>query len=155
MTKENSIKIVKAINSFMFLLLVIFSCNAQKRPVESTQVSYRIIFGDRFDNDTIKLYVNDFVVFENENLFSDRSDGLTNSWLNISQDSKCFFVSSSQKKELKRMGLASNVIKIGIVYKEKTMEFQVSAEKGKYIVFSDDGKGNLTFRQSNDKPIFD
>lgn len=155
MTKENLIKGVKAISGFIFLLLVVFSCNAQKKYMENNQVSYKIIFGDGFNNDPIKLSINGIVVFQKDNLLSDKSDGVTNCWVHISQEKEHFFVSTSQDKDLKQIGLISDEIKLSLCYKEKTNEFQINKKDGMYIVISDDGKGNLTFSQSKDKPIFD
>lgn len=155
MTMESLIKGVRAINGFIFLLFILFSCNVQKKHMDSNQSSYRIIFGDGFNNDIIKLFVNDVIVFQNEKLFSDKSDGVTNSWLNISQNSKYFFVSSSQNKEFKQIGLISDVVNVSIVHKGKTTNFKINNETGKYIIISDDGQGNLILSQSKDKPIFD
>lgn len=155
MTKESLIKGVKAISGFIFLLLVVFSCNAQKKYMENNQVTYKIIFGDGFNNDTIKLSINNMVVFQKDNLLSDKSDGVTNCWVNISQEKKHFFVSTSQDKDLKQIGSIFDEIKLRLNYKGKTNNFQVNKKDGMYIVVSDDGKGNLTFSQNKDKPIFD
>jgi hypothetical protein len=155
MTKESLIKEVNVISGFVFLLLVVFSCNAQKKYMENNQVTYKIIFGDGFNNDTIKLSINGMIVFQKDNFLSDKSDGVTNCWVNISEEKEHFFVSTSQDKNLKQIGLIFDEIKLNLSYKGKTTDFQVNKKDGMYIVVSDDRKGNLTFSQSKDRPVFD
>ncbi len=62
---------------------------------------------------------------------------------------------TSENKELKRIDLVSDKIKLKVDYKGKAKEFDAKKENGMYIVISDDGIGNLIFNQSIDKPIFD
>jgi hypothetical protein len=110
--------------------------------MNNTKIIYSIVFGDRFNNDAVSLSINGIDVLKNTYLISDKSDGVTTTWVHISQDKEHFYVSTSESKELKR--IESELDKIVI---EK--------DKGKYIVISDNGKGNLIFTQSKSKPIFD
>ncbi len=155
MTKENSIKDVKTISGLIFLLLIYFSCNLQNKYINNNQVLYKIIFGDGFNNDKITLSVNDFVVFQNENLSSGKSDGVTNIWLSISQNAKCIFVDSSKDNDLRKVGLISDGLSLSILYKGKKVEFRLNSDEGRYLVFSDDGNGNLIFIQRKEKPVFE
>ncbi|MGJ1421038.1 hypothetical protein ACR79T_15565 [Sphingobacterium spiritivorum] len=119
------------------------------------QVIYNIIFGDGFNNDIVNLSINDVNIFKDVYLISDKSDGLTNKWVNISQNNKHIYISSSEDKELKCIDLVSGKIKLKLEYKAKVKEFDAKKENGMYIVISDDGIGNLIFNQVIDKPIFD
>ncbi len=153
MTKENLIKVGKAI-SVSILSLIVYSCMAHKTPINK-EVIYSVVFGDRFNNDKMDLSINGIGIFENVYLISDKSDGVTTKWVRVYQNNKYFHISSSEYKGLKKVNLPPNKIQLEISYNGRIEEFELKRENGMYIVISDDGYGNLILNQSVHKPVFD
>jgi hypothetical protein len=141
------ILVVKVFSAF-YLLLMLSSCKVQKQEIKKSQIIYNIILGDHFKNDIISLSINGTTVLKNICLLSDFAAGVTDTEVEIVQYEKKIYFRTLENKELKKINIKPDNIKLEFIYKGNVKEFVVEKDKGRYILISDNGKGSLSLMQS-------
>jgi hypothetical protein len=152
---ENLITASKRLNNLCFICCIfsfISSCYAQGNKVNTYA---EIRFEDRFSNDTINFYLNGEALLISTLLNSDKSDGLTNIQINIYREGDVFYAVTSINKVRKKFLKLNESFKMEVVLNGKNNSFETTIEKGKFIGFSNDGKGLILFNQSYVQPKYD
>lgn len=154
---ENSIKANKnsTRNCFIFFFIfLILSCKAQNQTMN--EILYASVrFEDHFNDDTLDLYLNEQLVLTSALLNSDKSDGLTNIIVDIYKQEDGHFIVIWGSTQKIKFAVPNDHLNIFIILNGIRSSYSVELNKGKYIGFSNDGKGNLMFTQKAKRPIYD
>lgn len=145
------------IKNLILLFLLTTSCKSQNIDLNNKDkdIMCLIIFADGFKENYIDLSVNAKKVLKNAYLNSDKSDGLTNTWVRIIQKNRTHYISTSQEEKLEIIDLKTNEINLTFVYNGITKVFKLIKDDGSFLIISDDGTNKLIFNQTKNRPVFD
>jgi hypothetical protein len=140
---------------FTFLLLNAYSFNMSKKNINLEKILlFEIDFQDFFENDRASLRLNNCIIFENVQLVSDKSEGLTDIIL------KGYWCEKNKieiifKKKSVICNFSEHKIDLLILFNNKEKPYLIDLRKGKYLGFSKKNSDELVFNQSLKPFVYD
>lgn len=129
-----------------FIVCIIMSCTVKSQ--KNMESYLEIDFQDYFQNDTVSLSIDKYLVFANMPLNSDFSTGITDIQVKIYKQRKGGFVKYGKSRI--KIGNLTGLLNISVSLNGNKNEFKVDIAKGKYIGLSKKGDNNLRLYQSKE-----
>lgn len=126
------------------MVCIIMSCTLKSQ--KSMDSYLEIDFQDFFENDTVSLTINQYLVFENKTLNSDFSTGITDVRVKIFRYKNEGFIKLG--KDSITIGNLIDPITIYAIINGNKNEYKIDIEKGKYLGLCNKGGSNFQLYQS-------
>lgn len=121
-------------NVILFILIFLIGCNSLKKKSATNMDSIlEITFQEFFNNDKLSLKLNEFEIFENIFVSSNKTSKITNLTVKAFNDN--VLISNRQVKKIYLKFSLKNNLVIKTFLNDKQEIFEIDLTKGKYIGF--------------------
>ena len=138
----------------VIIFLVFWSCDARNYNMTNTKFLFKIDFQDFFKNDIVTFYLNDCVIFEDLELNSSGSTGLTDMILEVRENNQDIIV-FKKDNEYVVCENSSKTINLTVVVNQVESAFKIDFMKGRYIGFDKKSNDEVLFNQATEAFEYD